>query len=154
VMVKVHLEHPKVAQTHSNRYFCDRDLSPTSRSKNRQMPKDSSFLAQKNSFKLSHFKMLKRSFYDLIPTLPGNPPGIDPTLLKNVDKDLSLKLEEVAWPNAFLFVNELLYLYRKHPANLSQSYKRQPKSYKDKIMKMKNAMYAAASYRRKQLGIF
>jgi len=109
IMVKKHIEHPEASLVYSNYYRCNSDLVPTKRSSSRQLKIGESYLY--NKIRISHLKVFKRSYYD-------KTEGVNGKLLKTVDKDLVLKLEEVG---RLIYVNKLLYFYRKHKRSLSLS---------------------------------
>jgi len=109
IMVKKHAEYPEASLVYSNYYRCNSDLIPTKRSSSRQLKKGESYLY--NKIRISHLKVFKRSYYD-------KTEGVNGKLLKTVDKDLVLKLEEVG---RLIYVNKLLYFYRKHKRSLSLS---------------------------------
>jgi glycosyltransferase involved in cell wall biosynthesis len=137
--VKLHVSRPDVSMTHSNRWFCDEKLRRLRCSKDAQFPKGKTLLELKNSHKCSHFKMFKKVMYD-------KTEGVDPTLWKSVDKDLSMKLEEVG---KVIFINDILYMYRLHGDSISKRYKKLTGADKKKIDMDKKRMYFNACKRRK-----
>lgn len=108
--VSAHLKHPDVALTYSNYYICDQTLRKKRLFKTTQIPEGKTYFDYR--VRVSHLKVLKRSFYD-------KTEGVDDYLRKAVDKDLVLKLEEVG---KLLHLDAALYNYRKHPKALSSRY--------------------------------
>lgn len=116
--------------------------------KSRQLKENESFLGNfdskggylGNDINISHLKTFKRGYYDM--TI-----GLDFRLLKAVDKDVILKLEEVG---ELLYIPEVLYRYRKHGASISTVFRDRPEGYKKKVEKLKNEMYKQARRRRNE----
>ena len=91
-----------------------------------------------SKFKCSHFKTFKKAMYN-------QTEGVDPTLKKAVDKDLTLKLEE---QGRILFIPDVLYLYRRHSRNISNRFKKLPKEKRAEIGRDRIRMYDNARKRR------
>lgn len=109
IMVNKHLEYPNASLVYSNYTICNDKLVPMKCAPSRQLKDNESYL--KTKIRISHMKVFKRSFYN-------KTEGVDGTLLKGVDKDLVLKLEEVG---KFIYIDKCLYLYRRHKNNLTNS---------------------------------
>lgn len=109
VMVSKHTDHPEASLVYSNYLICDSRLVPMKRAPSRQLKDNETYL--KTKIRISHLKVFKRSSYD-------KTEGVDGTLLKAVDKDLVLKLEEVG---KFIYIDRCLYFYRRHKKNLTNS---------------------------------
>jgi len=130
IMVKKHMEHPEASLVYSNYYRCNSNLIPTKCSCSRQLKEGEFYLY--NKIRISHLKVIKRSYYN-------KTEGVNGKLLKTVDKDLVLKLEEVG---RLIYVDKLLYSYRKHNKSLSLSLN------KKICIKMRNLVYKNARKRR------
>lgn len=109
IMVEKHQKHPGASLVYSNYHICSSSLVPMKVAPSRQIRKNQTYL--KTKIRISHLKVVKRSYYD-------KTEGVDGTLLKAVDKDLVLKLEEVG---RLIYVDKCLYLYRRHKKNLTNS---------------------------------
>jgi glycosyltransferase involved in cell wall biosynthesis len=138
ISVEKHKENPDVAMTYSNYNECDRKMGIIQVFKTRQIGDDDSYLHPKKKVRMSHFKMLKKKYFDMTE-------GINPDLKQTVDKDLVLKLEEVG---KMLFIEKVLYNYRKHNNNLTRSIRRKEKSYRKFVQKMRVKIFEDARRRR------
>jgi glycosyltransferase involved in cell wall biosynthesis len=139
LVVPPHEKYPDVCLVYTNYMVCGTNLNNIRIVKNFQIPEKRTFL---NFMKgVSHFKCFKKSFYN-------KTEGIDPTLVKSVDKDLILKLEEVG---RFFYVDATVYMYREHRNNLSNSFFRKPKDEQIKIKKSRDKIIENAKLRRRLL---
>jgi len=139
-MVKQHAKHPKASLVYSNYWQCRGNLRRKKPGRCRALREGETYLNSGTRCRISHLKVFKRSAYN-------RTPGVNGQLLKSVDKDLVLKLEEVG---RLVFFNEMLYYYRKHPNNLCARFHSMPRDYKNKIVKMRKEFLEAAHRRRKQ----
>ncbi len=89
--------------------------------------------------RVSHFKCFKKSLYD-------KTEGVDETLLKSVDKDLVLKLEEVGRLHHIDYTG---YFYREHRNSLSNSFFTRPRQQRVAIMTSRKALVEKAKIRRR-----
>jgi glycosyltransferase involved in cell wall biosynthesis len=139
ISVKKHLSHPEVSMTYSNYNECDRNMRVIDILQTRQLANDEAFLRPKLRIRVSHLKVLKKKYFNMTE-------GINPKLRQTVDKDLVLKLEEVG---KLLFIDKVLYNYRKHNKNLTRSTRRKDKDYQKFVMDMRKEIYDSARSRRK-----
>jgi glycosyltransferase involved in cell wall biosynthesis len=145
LMVEYHQRNPNVALYYSNYYECDSELNNRALKKCRNPHHNETYLGKfqgnkylGSSLIISHLKSFKRVFYD-------KTEGLNSSLLKAVDKDLILKLEEVG---ELKHIAEGLYLHRKHDKSISMGFKSLPSYKKTAIMDMKMSMYFSARDRR------
>ena len=142
IVVDIHQKHPEISMTYSNYKMCDENLIPYKDVKTRQIRQDELYISKDyylgNTIKISHLKVFKRSCYN-------KTSGLNEKLIKNVDKDLTIKLEEVG---PFIYIDEYLYLYRRHSNSLGSSFKRQSKEFKNRILQDKLDMMSEARKRR------
>lgn len=137
--VKSHLKNPNVSLTYSRYNECNKRLKVILVYKTRQLEDDESFLKPKKRIRISHFKMLKKKLFNLTE-------GINPKLKQTVDKDLVLKMEEVG---KLLFIDKVLYSYRKHSKNLTRTIRKKGKDYENFVVAMRKEIYDSARKRRK-----
>jgi len=142
IMAKAHLKNPDVALCYSTYYTCTTKLM---KRKNKiksitPIPKGVSYLGNMKKYRVSHLKVIKRRFYNMTD-------GVNPTLFRSVDKDLTLKLEEVG---KLLYIPKPLYIYRKRSGCLTSSFKRRPSSYKKKVRSDKINFIREARKRREK----
>ena len=83
--------------------------------------------------------MLKRHYFNMTD-------GINPNIRQTVDKDLVLRLEEVG---RLVFIDKVLYNYRRHNENLTRSIRRKDKDYRKFVEKMRIEIFESAKRRRK-----
>ena len=138
ICVNKHIENPDIVLTYSNYNECNRKLIPKTVFTTRQIEDDESYLEPKSKVRVSHLKVFKKKYFDMTE-------GIDPDLKQTVDKDLVLKLEE---QGKFLFINKVLYNYRKHGDNLSRSIHKKSKEYQKFVADMRNKIFENARKRR------
>jgi hypothetical protein len=145
-MVAEHAEHPEASLVYSDFYECTDKLKPLFVFKNTPIKKGQTVLGhftKAGTYKgsdvdVSHLKVFKKSFYNLTS-------GVNSTLLKAVDRDLVLKLEEVG---KLVHVDEILYLHRMHDKSISYTYSQRSYKYKERVKKGKYNMYMEAWKRR------
>ena len=145
IMVNEHKKHPEVSMMYSNYFDCDENLRSKSLKVCRNLRPGETYLGKfvNNKFSgihstISHLKSFKRTSYELTE-------GLNPNIMKAVDKDLILKLEEVG---SLLHIPENLYLHRKHSKSISNNFKNLNSVERARIMEMKNKMYVDANNRR------
>lgn len=138
-MVKIHINHPKASLVYSNYWQCKGNLRKKKPGRCRALLKGETYLSSGTRCRISHLKVFKRSAYN-------KTPGVNGKLLKSVDKDLVLKLEEVG---KFIFLDEKLYYYRKHQNNLCARFHSMPKKYKDGVRDMRKKSLEEAHRRRR-----
>lgn len=110
IMVDAHKKHKYASLCFSNYMKCNDKLIPIRVEPIRPLKKGESFFDRRSG--VSHLKVFKREAY-------MRTEGVDRKLIKCVDKDLILKLEEVG---DLIHVNKVLYLYRNHAQNISTRY--------------------------------
>jgi glycosyltransferase involved in cell wall biosynthesis len=107
-MVDAHRRNPLAALINSNLVVCDEKLRPTGEpSPYRALPEGETLI---RACSVSSFATFKRSAY-------LRTAGFDETLMRAVDHDIYLKLEEVG---SLAYVDSALYLYRANPHGVSQ----------------------------------
>lgn len=106
--LKAHQAHPHVGLVYSNFIFCDEMLKPQTVHKGQQIDSfDTSYLNFNGE--ISHFTSFKKNVYQLTS-------GIDPFIKRAEDKDIYMKMCEVA---PVKYIDEDLYLYRVHQQGVS-----------------------------------
>jgi len=145
ILVKAHRDNPDASLVYSDFYNCDEKLRPKKVRKCTTIEGSKSYLGEFKEGKyigsrvlISHVKCFKRSFYD-------KTEGIDPKLLKAIDKDLVLKLEEVG---KFVHVPFPLYFHRIHRDSISNTFKRKSKQERAQLERSRINMYRKAKERR------
>lgn len=107
-MVEAHATYNKCSLIYSQYYLCDAESQVLGVSSHQcRIPEEYSFLTCPNTGAVSHFATFKKSFYD-------KTEGIDPHMLRAVDVDTYLKLEEVG---ELRFIPVPLYHYRTNTGN-------------------------------------
>ena len=139
ISVKAHIKNPKASLTYSNYNECSRKMRVKRVYKTRQLEKDETYLNTKKKTRVSHFKMCKRKYFDMTE-------GINPKLKQTVDKDLVLKMEEVG---KLIFIDKVLYNYRKHSGNLTSTIRKKGKEYRKFLAEMRKEIFDSARERRK-----
>ena len=115
--VSAHKNLPEVGLVYSDFTYCDKDLNPLRVNSGKQITKlDASYF--NFNAEISHFASFKRSIYDLTT-------GIDPYIQRAEDKDIYMKMCEVA---PVKHLAESMYLYRLH-ANSASSAQNNEKAY-------------------------
>ncbi len=148
IMVSEHEKHPEASLVYSDYYECNRELKGKFPKRCTEIPRGKSFLGKfkgdvyaGTEFNISHLKVFKRSAYQ-------KTDGLDHTLLKAVDKDLVLRLEEVG---DLVHIAKPLYLHRNHRDSISGLYRVRTPEYKVMVRESKNRMYLNAWNRRNQM---
>jgi glycosyltransferase involved in cell wall biosynthesis len=109
-MVHAHIKHKKCSLIYSQYYHTDIHLNRLSVSSHQHsIPEGETFLTDKAPGGISHFATFKKEYYNK--TI-----GIDEHLMRAVDTDLYLKLEEVG---DLMFIPMPLYCYRETESNIS-----------------------------------
>lgn len=134
--INAHIKHPEVAMTYSNYNECDKNLVIRKTYRTRQIPEGKTYLD--GGIRVSHLKVLKHDNYRMTD-------GINPKLRQAVDKDLTLKIEETG---KLLFIDKVLYNYRKHSENLSLTIGKKDKEYQKMIANGRKQLYEEARKRR------
>ena len=135
LVVQPHVDK-SISLVYTNYMKCDSKLQPVKLVKNFQMPEGKSYIDFMKG--VSHLKCFKRSSYD-------KTEGINRSLLKSVDKDLVVKLEEVG---KLYYVNTVGYFYREHGNSISNSFFRKPKDKQSEMIKGRRAIVENARIRR------
>ncbi|MCY4781553.1 glycosyltransferase [Sphingobacterium sp. UT-1RO-CII-1] len=106
--LKTHNNNPEVGLVYSNLFICDNNLEIKSKQKAKQINElNIDYLNFKGE--ISHFATFKKSIYHLTT-------GIDPFIKRAEDKDIYMKMCEVA---PVKHIDKELYLYRKHSGGVS-----------------------------------
>lgn len=113
VMVNAHKKYPLASLCYSKYCNCKEKISFNGIPKGVLLPENTDYLSSIGRIKISHLKCFKRVSYNMTD-------GFDPYLLKAVDKDIILKMEEVG---KLVFVNKVLYYRRIHDTSLTKSLK-------------------------------
>jgi glycosyltransferase involved in cell wall biosynthesis len=106
IMVERHIAFPNVSIVYSRHFLCDQNLHIRDISKDYT---NAHFTSQLETPIIFHFAVFKNNLYK-------KTEGIDPSMLRAVDQDLYLKLEETG---PVLFINLALYLYRNNKKSIS-----------------------------------
>ncbi len=139
IMVNAHKDNPEASLCYSNFYRCNSTLKKKRANKRSgPLPKGKTWIDVNFKVKISHLKMFKRESYN-------KTQGINPNLYRAVDKDLVLKLEEVG---KLVYIDEVLYIYRKHSGSLTKGFRNRPKKWQKKVRKDKAQMIQDAMRRR------
>ncbi len=136
ISIQKHNNYPHIAMTYSNYIECDKNLNQKTVFKTRQLKEDESYISA--GVRVSHLKVLKKYYYKLTE-------GINLNLRQTVDKDLTLKLEEVG---KLFHIDKDLYFYRHHEDNLSRSIHKKDKQYRKFVATMRSTIYEEAKKRR------
>ena len=131
IMVKAHQENPGASLCYSTYYGSVNDLTKRKVRTIRPIPKGETYLSclmkRNKRARVSHLKVFKRQLYN-------KTEGVNPTLVRSVDRDLVLKLEEVG---ELKFIPKPLYIRRKHPKGLTSIFYKQSTAYRRKVRKDK-----------------
>ena len=145
LLVQAHRENPDASLVYSDFYNCDAKLKPKKLRRGTKLKDSDSYLGEfcdgkyiSSNLLVSHVKCFKRSFYN-------KTEGVDPELLKAVDKDLVLKLEEVG---RFVHIPLPLYYHRVHPHSISGSFRSKSKEERHRIHELRIRMLEKARDRR------
>lgn len=142
---KVHCKYPDVSMTYSNYMECNEAMLPKRLYKTRQIVDAETYLEvvgdhmkKPEKVRISHLRAFKRIHY--VATL-----GFDKNLTNTVDKDLTLKLEEVG---KLMHIDDVLYLYRMHDKNISRTIGKQSQEVMDRIATDRKKVFDNARERR------
>lgn len=142
IMISEHRKKKNASLTYSDYIVCDVDLKPYRIAKGTRLLKGQKLLTREkyygNVYEISHFKVFKKCMYE-------KTEKVDPSLVKGVDKDLILKLEEVG---DLVYVDVILYLYRRHDSSITSVFRTLSESERDIIYKQKLEMLDKARKRR------
>lgn len=108
VSLKIHTDYPHAGLVYSNFVFCNAALEPIEIHQGKQINElDNAYL--NFSGEISHFASFKREIYTLTS-------GIDPYIKRAEDKDIYMKMCEIA---PVKYIDKNLYLYRVHEKGIS-----------------------------------
>jgi glycosyltransferase involved in cell wall biosynthesis len=110
-MFAEHANNPEVVLVHSSLFYCDEQLKRTGTYMYAASVKESDPCYLNVDHSVTAFATFKRNAY-------LKTEGIDTYLQRAVDQDLYLKMYETG---RFNFIDEPLYLYRKHSENISSN---------------------------------
>jgi glycosyltransferase involved in cell wall biosynthesis len=142
LVVPPHIANKNISLVYTDYMHCNANLEHIRPVKNFQIPRGKSYMDY-NLKGVSHLKCFKKSLYD-------KTQGVDVTLLKSVDKDLVLKLEEVG---TLYYVNTMGYFHRQNPSSISHSFFRKPKEKQLEMRKARKDLVENARARRKLMGV-
>lgn len=148
-MVEAHKANPGAALVYSTYYACRDNLNKGVIKDILTIPEGQTYLdallnpgQRKNGkgryCRVSHLKVFKRSCYD-------KTEGLQRGLLKAVDRDLVLKLEE---HGTLVYINEPLYFHRKHDGNITNLWGKLSQKEKQHILTAKKQIIENAKIRR------
>jgi len=137
LVVPVHASNKNISLVYTNYMVCNSNLENIKLVKNFQIPEKRSYIEYMKG--VSHLKCFKKNLYE-------KTEGIDQTLLKSVDKDLMLKLEEVG---EFYYVDTIGYFYREHRNSISNSFYKRPKEEQVKLRQDRKNIVENTKLRRK-----
>lgn len=142
IMVAAHGKNPDASLIYSTYYVCRGKKLKVEGSKLKKItpiPAGKTYLGGKmRKWRVSHLKVFKRSSYN-------KTSGLDEQLLKSVDNDLILKLEEVG---KLIYIDQPLYFYRRRAESITGMFSKRSKSYKLTAHRGRKAMVANARKRR------
>lgn len=147
-VAKVHKKYPHVSMTYSNYMECNEAMTPKRIYKTRQIAENETYLEvvgdhmkKPHKVRVSHLRAFKRIHYMATE-------GFNKNLTNTVDKDLTLKLEEVG---QLMYINDVLYSYRMHSGNISRTIGTKTKEEKKRIARDRKAVFENANKRRTRL---
>lgn len=147
IMVAEHGKHPEASLVYSTYYVCRGVKLTTEGAKTKKItpiPHGETYLSgEMRRWRVSHLKVFKREAYD-------KTDGLDERLVKSVDNDLVLKLEEVG---SLIYIPEPLYFYRRRAKSITSSFHKKPDAYKNEAKRMRLLMIKNAKQRRMGLPI-
>jgi len=111
IMYQAHQQYPKASMIYSQFMNCDNNMKPIKKGYCGKIPNNQTNL---EANKVSHFRTYKLSYYN-------QTVGFHTKLKSAIDKDISYKMEEVG---DLVFINQILYHYRKHKQGISQGKER------------------------------
>jgi glycosyltransferase involved in cell wall biosynthesis len=110
LMVEKHIENDSASLVHSKFIYCDENLKEKAIFHYAKEITGSDYL-HNNTWSIGHFVSFKKKLYD-------KTERINAEIIRAVDQDLYLKLEEVG---PLCFIDKPLYLYRVHANGISQA---------------------------------
>lgn len=148
-VVKTHRKYPEVSLTYSDYMECDSNLNPKRIYSTRQLLDNETYLTcvgntmkKRQKVRISHLRAFKRIYYMATE-------GFNKKQRQTVDKDLTLKLEEVG---KLKHIPEVLYKYRMHNHNISRSIAKQSSNKQLKIAQDRTSVFERAKQRRLKQG--
>jgi len=136
LVVLPHVTNKNVSLVYTNYMVCNSKLENLRLVKNFQIPQGRSYIDYMKG--VSHLKCFKKRLYEKTNSL-------DETLLKSVDKDLILRLEEVG---KLYYVDTVGYFYRDHRNNISNSFFKRPRDEQLVLRKARKDIVENAKIRR------
>lgn len=148
-MVIAHMQNPDAALCYSTYYYCHNQLQMEFIKEIIPLPEGMTYLdallnpgirenGKGKYHRVSHLKVFKRACYD-------KTEGVMRGLRKGVDRDLVLKLEE---HGSLVFINEPLYVHRKHPGNITNMWGTLSLADRANVMRDKAEVIESAKRRR------
>lgn len=128
-----------IVATHSQIMMCDQKLLPLNIFKNTKAVKENNSKFFNINFEVNHFFTFRKAAY-------LKTSGINQNLTSAVDQDLYLKMYDIG---IFKYIEQPLYLYRKHESGVSQN-----KSKKDKLVSNWNTVLIDTLERRNLTKIY
>lgn len=142
IMVDAHRKNPKASLIYSTYYVCRGKKLQVKGAKLKKItpiPPGMTYLDGKmRRWRVSHLKVFKRSSYN-------KTEGLDEQLLKSVDNDLILKLEEVG---KLIYIDQPLYFYRRRADSITGMFSNRPRAYKLQAHRRRKRMVVNARKRR------
>jgi len=136
LVVPPHIVNKNVSLVYTNYMVCNSKLENLRLVKNFQIPQGRSYIDYMKG--VSHLKCFKKRLYE-------KTSGLDEALLKSVDKDLILRLEEVG---KLYHVDTVGYFYRDHRNNISNSFFKRPRDEQLVLRKARKDIVENAKIRR------
>jgi glycosyltransferase involved in cell wall biosynthesis len=143
-MVDAHRKHPNASLVYSTYYACYETISKEVIKDIKPIPPGMTYLdcmmTMDREFyrRVSHLKVFKRAMYN-------KTGGLKRGLLKAVDRDLVLKLEEVG---DLVFIDKPLYFHRKNLYNITHRWADLNDNQRKEILEAKEKMFEDAKKRR------
>jgi glycosyltransferase involved in cell wall biosynthesis len=107
IMHEAHLIYPNASMIYSQFNICDKNMKFIKRGYCDYIPNG---ITNLEANKVSHFRTYKLNYYN-------QTEGFHQILQSAIDKDISYKMEEVG---DLIFINKVLYLYRRNKQGISQ----------------------------------
>jgi len=136
LVVPPHIANRHISLVYTNYMVCDSNMNQLKLVKNFHIPPGQSYMHHMKG--VSHLKCFKKSMYQ-------KTAGLDESLLKSVDKDLILKLEEVG---TLHYVDTVGYFYRHRSSSLSNSFFKRPREQQLKMRQDRKSIVQKARIRR------
>lgn len=142
IMVGAHKKNPDTSLIYSTYYVCRSKKLQVKGAKLKKItpiPEGRTYLDGKmRRWRVSHLKVFKRISYN-------KTSGLDEQLLKSVDNDLILKLEEVG---KLVYIPQPLYFYRRRADSITGMFSNRPRDYKLQAHRRRKRMVREARRRR------